>query len=346
MKKNHKSRFTMRVFFTLFIIAELLLTIILATFLVSLLQNWFHNITGIPDTVWLVIVSAILGSAITTLLIRAFFDPISKLGTAMRKVAEGDFSVRLDENKAFPDIRQINRNFNLMTKELQATEILQTDFVSNVSHEFKTPINAIEGYATLLQDTEQPISPEQAEYIKKILLNTGRLSTLVSNMLLLSKVDNQNIQTHVTTYRLDEQIRQSILSLESRWMQRNTEFDVDMERLEYTGNESLLMHVWNNLIENAIKYGPEGGLIRMKLVRRSDVIVFTIEDEGPGISEEAQKHIFDRFYQADNSRKGEGNGLGLALVKQILKLTDGTISVENLPGKGCCFTVRLKAASN
>lgn len=346
MKNHRKSRFTMRVFFTLFIIAELLLTLILASVLVYALRNWFNNITKMPDTVWLVIVSSILGSAITTFLIKFFFDPISKLGAAMRKVAEGDFSVRLDEDRAFPDIRQINKDFNLMTKELGATEILQTDFVSNVSHEFKTPINAIEGYATLLQDTEQPVSPEQAEYIQKILLNTGRLSALVSNILLLSKVDNQNIQTHVTTYRLDEQIRQSILSLESCWMQRNTEFDVDMERLEYTGNESLLMHVWNNLIENAIKYGPEGGLIRMKLVSRNDLIVFTIEDEGPGISEEAQKHIFDRFYQADNSRKGEGNGLGLALVKQILKLTDGTISVENLPEKGCCFTVRLKASSD
>lgn len=333
-------RLSMRSMITLFIIGELLVIDLAATVFLRTLQRFCPAVNQVPDAVWMVLISVILGSGVTALMVRYCMRPIVELGAAMRKVAQGDFSVRLEEEKGFPEIRQIKKDFNLMTKDLGATEILQTEFVSNVSHEFKTPINAIEGYAMLLQGGE-PISQEQETYIQKILLNTTRLSTLVGNILLLSKVDNQNIQTKTTTYRLDEQIRQSILFLESRWVEANTEFDVEMERVEYTGTENLLMHVWNNLIENAIKYGPQNGLIRMKLTEQNGVIVFTIEDEGPGISEEDQKHIFDRFYQADSSRKGEGNGLGLALVRQILRRSNGAISVENLPEKGCRFTVQL-----
>ena len=340
MKERKYSWRSMRWTITLFIIGELLIIDLVSTLCLRILQRFCPAVNQVPAAVWMVLISVILGSGVTALMVRYCLRPIVELGTAMRKVAQGDFSVRLEEEKGFPEIRQIKKDFNLMTKELGTTEILQTEFVSNVSHEFKTPINAIEGYATLLQSGE-PISEEQEIYIQKILLNTNRLSTLVGNMLLLSKVDNQNIQTKITTYRLDEQIRQSILFLESRWVRANTEFDVDMERVEYTGKENLLMHVWNNLIENAIKYGPENGLIRMKLIERDGVITFTIEDEGPGISEEDKKHIFDRFYQADSSRKGEGNGLGLSLVRQILRCSNGTISVEDLPEKGCRFTVQL-----
>ena len=228
-----------------------------------------------------------------------------------------------------------------MTKQLASTEILQTNFISNVSHDFKTPINAIEGYATLLQGSEESASPEQKTYIQKILFNTRRLTHLVGNILLLSKVDNQAIQSRTESFRLDEQIRQAILSLESLWERKETEFDVDLENVEYEGSEVLLMHVWTNLIENAVKYGPQGGMVRLKLIERADGVTFTIDDEGPGIRPEAQKHIFDRFYQEDNSREKEGNGLGLALVRRILKLTGGTIGVENLPEKGCRFTVQL-----
>ena len=241
----------------------------------------------------------------------------------------------------FPEVRQINEDFNLMAKELGSTEILKTEFVSNVSHEFKTPITAIEGYATLLQGTDMTEPEDQKTYIDKILFNTHRLSKLVGNILLLSKVDNQGIQPRKTTYRLDEQIRQSIVALEPRWTVTENEFDVDLENIEYTGNESLLLHVWNNLIENAIKYGPQQGLITLRLKRRGEDVVFTIDDEGPGIPEEKKEHIFDRFYQLDSSRKTEGNGLGLALVDQILHISGGSIHAENLPEKGTRFTVVL-----
>ena len=342
MKKEKKQfHMSMRLFFFLFVMVELIIIDVAAMTLVVVLGNVLPFMGRIPSFIWLIAISAVLGGAITAFLAKFLFDPMMKLRAAMRRVAQGDFSVELDTRHMFPEIRQINRDFNLMAKELSSTEILKTEFVSNVSHEFKTPINAIEGYATLLQGMDLEDAREQETYIDKILFNTRRLSKLVGNILLLSKVDNLGIQTNKTTYRLDEQIRQSILALEPNWTKQENDFDVDLEEITYTGNENLLMHVWNNLIDNAIKYGPRGGLISMRLIRRGDMLLFTIDDEGPGISEEAKQHIFDRFYQQDTSRKAEGNGLGLALVKQIVTISDGSITVENLPEKGCRFTVQL-----
>ena len=340
MKKRFP-KISMRLFFILFVTVELLLINAGAALLISLVGEKIPWIRNVPDFLWLLIVSTVLGSALTTLLVKFLFDPILKLGAAMERVAKGEYKVRLDTRHAFREVRKIYEDFNCMTQELSSTEILKTEFISNVSHEFKTPINAIEGYATLLQDGNEDVTPQQQEYVDKILFNTRRLSKLVGNILLLSKVDNQGIQTRKTIYRLDEQIRQSILALEPKWTMKESEFDVDLDRIDYLGNENLLMHVWNNLIENAIKYGPQGGLITMRLKRINENIEFTIEDQGDGIPLEAQKHIFDRFYQADSSRKAEGNGLGLALVKQILAVSNGDIQMKNRPEGGSCFRVLL-----
>ena len=342
-KKKKTPRFSMRAFFSLFFIIALLAIDVCTSLVIFILIKYIPFISQLPKPLWMILISVVLGSIMTTFLAKCFFDPIETLRAAMCRVAEGDFTVRLEEDHLFPEIRQIHQAFNVMTQRLASTEILQTDFISNVSHEFKTPINAIEGYAMLLQDTDQPTTKEQNTYIDKILFNTRRLTSLVGNILLLSKVDNQQLQLTPSTFRLDEQIRQSIVSLEPRWMKKNTEFDVDMECLSYTGSASLLMHVWNNLIENAIKYGPQDGLVHIRLTRCSDQIQFTIDDEGPGIPPDAKERIVDRFYQADSSRKEDGNGLGLALVHRILGLVSGSIHVENLPEKGCRFTVLLNA---
>ena len=259
----------------------------------------------------------------------------------MGKVADVDFSVRLQTKSSSKEIQEVYSGFNLMAHELTSTEILQSDFVSNVSHEFKTPINAIEGYTTLLQGCDN-LDEEHQQYVEKILFNTKRLSTLVGNILLLSKIENQAIQTHQSTFRLDEQIRQSIVALEPSWTKKDIELDVDLEDIVYTGSENLLHHVWNNLIGNAIKFNPQFGLLKVSLKKMDKNIVFTVTDSGPGLSEEAMKHLFDKFYQGDTARKEEGNGLGLALVKRILTIVDGEISAENLSGGGCTFTVRLK----
>ena len=259
----------------------------------------------------------------------------------MDKVAEGNFSVRLEEKSSSKEIMEIYTGFNLMAHELSSTEILQTDFVSNVSHEFKTPINAIEGYSTLLQDSEN-LDADQREYIDKILFNTQRLSSLVGSILLLSKLENQQIPSHQVEYRLDEQVRQSIVALEPAWEQKDIEFDVELDRVSYLGNEPMMRHVWDNLISNAIKFSPSGGTVKIHLVKKLKKLIVTVEDQGPGLSEEAQKHIFDKFYQADASHKQEGNGLGLALVKRILTIEKGQITAENVPEGGCRFAVTLR----
>ena len=228
-----------------------------------------------------------------------------------------------------------------MANELSSTEILQTDFVSNVSHEFKTPINAIEGYSTLLQDADN-LDDGQREYIDKILFNTQRLSSLVGSILLLSKLENQQIPTNQTEYRLDEQIRQSVVALETAWVQKDIELDVELDRVSYLGNEQMMRHVWDNVISNAVKFSPVGGTVKLRLTKKLKKLIFTIEDQGPGLTEEALGHIFDKFYQADNSHKQEGNGLGLALVKRILTIEKGQITAENLRSGGCRFTVILQ----
>ena len=338
VRKQRDNRFSLRKRMTFMVAAEILVCVVLSYGLSTFLNNIFN--IKIPILIELIVPSLIIGSLVTAFMSKWFFDPIKELSHAMEKVADGDFTVRLETRSSSKEVREIYSGFNLMTSELNAIEILQTDFVSNVSHEFKTPINAIEGYSMLLQDNEN-LSEEQKQYVDKIIFNTKRLSTLVGSILLLSKIENQSIPINRTSYRLDEQIRQSIVALEPAWSQKDIEFDVEMDSIEYTGNENMMRHVWDNLLGNAVKFNPECGIVRIRLSKRSEGVVFTVEDSGPGISDEAKKHIFDKFYQGDSSHKDEGNGLGLALVKKILAASDGEISAENLDGGGCRFTVIL-----
>ena len=341
MKGLLKKR-SLRVRLTLLVMVELLITVALASAFSDLLHWIFGDGYDPPRFLELCLIGLMVGGGLTQFMGRVFFEPINKLGDAMNRVAEGDFSVSLEEKNSSPEIANIYDKFNLMVKELNATEVLQTDFVSNVSHEFKTPINAIEGYATLLQDGEGLSPDEQEQYVDKILFNTQRLSSLVGNILLLSRIDNQAIPHKGAPFRLDEQIRQAIVLLEPEWVKKDIEFDVEMQDITIEGNENLLFHVWNNLIGNAIKFDPPNGLINIKLHKSGGKAVLQIEDSGPGISEEGLKHIFDKFYQEDSSHKQEGNGLGLALAGRIVSLHGGSISATNLPGGGCRFTVELK----
>ncbi|MBQ3147438.1 MAG: HAMP domain-containing histidine kinase [Oscillospiraceae bacterium] len=295
----------------------------------------------VPLEIELVGVCLLVGILVTSQLSKYFFNPIKKLRFAMDQVADGDFSVRLEEKSTSKEIMEIYTGFNLMANELSSIEILQSDFVSNVSHEFKTPINAIEGYSTLLQGSEN-LDEDQKKYVDKILFNTQRLATLVGSILLLSKLENQQIPTNQTAYRLDEQIRQSLVALEPAWAKKDIELDVELDRVTYLGNEPMVRHVWDNLISNAVKFSPQGGTVKLRLSKKTRKLKFTVEDQGPGLSEEAQKHIFDKFYQEDSSHKQEGNGLGLALAKRIVSIEKGKITAENIPEGGCRFTVTLQ----
>ena len=339
--KKHRKTLSLQVKLTIYVTLVLALCVLLSLGIDALLRYVIFQNREIPVVVDLVLISVFVGVLVTGILSRMFFDPIKKLNEAVKQVSSGDFKVNVETRSSAKEVRELYKGFNLMTHELRSTEILQTDFVSNVSHEFKTPINAIEGYAMLLQDCEN-LNDEQRQYVEKIILNTERLSSLAGNILLLSKIENQSIQTNKGSYSLDEQIRHAILELESLWEQKEIEFDIDMQPIVYYGNEHLMRHVWTNLLSNAIKFDPQGGMIRILLKSEEDFILFIIEDDGPGVGEEAQKHIFDKFYQADTSHKGEGNGLGLSLVKQILEIEEGSISVENRETCGCRFTVKLK----
>ena len=285
-------------------------------------------------------ISMLVALGFSLLVSKWIFKPIKDLRGAMEKVADGDFEVRLTDNSNSKEIGEVYLGFNLMAHELGTTEMLQRDFTSNVSHEFKTPIAAIEGYSTLLQGGDN-LTEDQRQYVDKILYNTDRLGNLVGNILLLSKLENQTIETNQKLYLLDEQIRESLLGLEPMWMERNIDFEVELEGIKYYGNEGLMRHVWDNLISNAIKFSPEGGQVKLGLTKSEGIITFTVEDRGPGIPDEAKKRIFDKFYQHDNSREQQGHGLGLPLAKRIITLCGGKIEVTDRDGGGAIFTVTL-----
>ena len=328
-----RSKFNYGFIFSSAALVGSLLSTALAMFIVWLLNRRFGVWLGMPYTIRVLLISILSGAAIAVGLSKIFVSPMMKLGDAMRKVAGGDFTVRLDCTSRIRDVREVYGSFNTMVKELGNTETLQTDFVSNVSHEFKTPINAIEGYASLLQDSQLTDEQKNA-YIDKIIFNTRRLSDLVGNILLLSKVNNQTISLKASTFRLDEQVRQSILALESKWEKKEIEFDIDLDEIEYTGYENLLSHVWLNLIDNAVKFSPQNGQIRIRLKQLAGSVTFSIWDNGLPIPEADIGRIFNKFYQGDNSHASEGNGLGLALVRKIVAAEQGTINVTSSEDAG------------
>lgn len=338
--RKQKIKFSLNTRLTALVGAVVLVSILCAFGLSKLFEWLFPFSASIPLLIQLNIFSLMIAIISTHFLSKMFFDPIKELRTAMQEVADGKFDTRLETQSSSAEIQELFAGFNMMAQELGSTEILQTDFVSNVSHEFKTPINAIEGYTMLLQSTEN-IDDVENEYIEKILFNTQRLSSLVSNMLLISKIENQSIQTNRERYGLDEQIREAILALEYAWEPKDIEFDIELDSVTYCGNKNMMHHVWSNLLGNAVKFSPQGGVIKMCLRESEGNVTFFIEDQGPGLTAEAQKHLFDKFYQADTSHKEEGNGLGLALVKNILTLCGGEISAENVASGGCRFTVTL-----
>jgi signal transduction histidine kinase len=272
---------------------------------------------------------------------RRMLRPISRLTEATRKVAEGDFTVRLTVKRQ-DELGQLMDNFNHMAQELQSIEYLQKDFISNVSHEFKTPIASIQGFATLLKSPETT-EEERQEYTSIIIKESKRLSRLSQNLLRLSKLEYQQRLTSDETFSLDEQLRQTVLLLEPEWAPKELSWDVNLENTVIHGDAELLQQVWINLLGNAIKFSPQGGEIALSLYV-SDVVKVRIRDQGIGMDEATQARIFERFYQGDTSHAHEGNGLGLPLAKRIIDLHGGALRVKSSPGKGSTFTVELKRA--
>lgn len=266
--------------------------------------------------------------------------PVNTLSEALKEIAHGNFDVRMRVDKGLPEVQEMQRNFNLMAQELSGIETLRNDFVVNVSHEFKTPIAAIEGYATLLQNGSLT-DADREEYTRLIIQSAQKLSMLTSNILRLSKLENQEIIPSKTRYSLDEQLRQALLLLEGQWSKKAQELDIELMPVMFYGNEELLLQVWLNLLGNAIKFTPRCGTVSVQLVERAGQVTVTVCDTGIGIAPEVQLHIFEKFYQGDRTRASDGNGLGLALVKRIVTLCGGSISVKSAIGEGACFAVTL-----
>ena len=271
--------------------------------------------------------------------------PLKKLIEATNEVSKGDFSIRLRECNVPPTVYEMNTSFNKMVKELSSIETLRNDFIVNVSHEFKTPIAAIEGYATLLQDSDLSEN-ERIEYTKIILDSSRQLSSLSGNILKLSKLETQEIIPDKKYFSLDEQLRQALLLLETQWSKKNIDIDMDLKTTNYYGSEDLLMQVWLNIFGNAIKFTPENGLIVTSLKATPNGICISISDNGIGMSDDVKDRIFDKFYQGDKSRNFQGNGLGLTLVKRILDLCKCEINVISKINEGTTFNIYLPIEKN
>jgi signal transduction histidine kinase len=290
--------------------------------------------------VWIIIMSIAIGAMNALFVGTVFIKPMQDVSDKFDKLSKGDFSIRVPDDKNIKEIREMATCFNSMVEDLSQVESLRNDFAINVSHEFKTPIATIEGYATLLQDDSLSVEDRQ-RYTEKILESSSRLSALVSNILALSRLENQQTVYNKTKYRLDEQLRRVVLLLEDKWEQKDINIDINLYNCDYVGNESLLDQVWINILDNAIKHTEQGGKIKIRLATSLSSVAVTISDNGCGMNEEVLKHLFEKFYQGDASRKTDGNGLGLVIVKRIVDLCDGEISVTSKVGKGTVVTVVL-----
>lgn len=263
------------------------------------------------------------------------------ISDATKEVAKGNFDVRLNEVHMVEEIEVMSKNFNIMTQELSKIDTLSHEFINNISHEFKTPVSAIEGYATLIQNSQLD-EETRKEYRNRILYNTKRLTTLTTNILELSRLEHQNLASQRHVFQLDEQIREVILSFESRWLEKDLDILIDLDDVTYYGAEYMLVHVWENLISNAIKFVEPKGLIDIRLRKDGDTIIFNIKDNGIGIEKENQERIFQRFFQEESSHSTPGNGLGLSLVSKIVHLEGGEITLKSKKDLGTEINIKLK----
>lgn len=302
-----------------------------------------------PETVMIVIYAAaiLIGISMVVMIRRVILRPVQGMVRAMQRLAGGDFSVRMScAGWMRPlELREFTAAFNRAAEELGGTEILRKDFINNFSHEFKTPITSIGGFAELLLEDEEMPPEERREYLSIIASESRRLAALANSVLALSRVEAQTILTDAAPFPLAEQLRQSAMLVEQKWKQKK---EVAMEVMIpegeeclYTGSEALLKEVWVNLLDNAFKFSPLGGAVTLTMQRTPRQINVAVTDQGPGMDQATQSRIFDQFYQGDTSHKTEGNGLGLAMARKILTLHGGTVTVESAPGRGSCFTVAL-----
>ena len=307
-----------------------------------------HFNVEIDDSWWTIIVAAIasivIGIVLSIIVNMSFFVPMKDLLNVTKRVAHGDFSMHLKEKRKKNgeiknnEMAMLTHHFNVMVDELDKNKTLRSDFVTNISHEFKTPLANIKGHAELIKNSDDKALI--SEYCDDIIQATQNLTLLTSNILRLSKLENHSI-LQPNDFRLDEQIRQAIIMFEDKWSNKDINLNIDLDEVTIFYDEGLFAQVWQNLISNAIKFTPDGGEINIILKKYDSEALFIIRDNGIGMSEDVKEHIFDKFYQGDESHAQEGNGLGLALVKKILDNSHCNIDVESKEGEGAVFSVHI-----
>ena len=286
---------------------------------------------------FIALLSTIIGCTLTLIFGEIPLKPINKLIDATEELSNGNFDVRI--NFDYPKVlNNLSISFNNMASELGSAKILRNDFVNNFFHEFKTPIVSLRGFAKLLKNDNLP-KEVRDEYLDIIISESDRLATLATNILNLSNIENTNIISDQHEFDLAEQIRHSILMLESKWSDKDINMNIDLDETSYYGNEELLKQVWVNLIDNAIKFTPNNGDVKIELMSFEDSVIFKVKDTGIGMTQDVKAHIFDKFYQGDTSHTTEGNGLGLTMVKKIVELHNGNIDVKSHPNKGTIIKV-------
>ncbi len=348
-KKVRKGGLTLTLFYAFISFIGLVVDIFICVVIISILVNaGAISISNeyVPDIQGLIFLMAgmslVLGWIFTFITNIIVINPINKVITAMHGLASGNFQTRLKFTKIarkIPDIANVEDSFNTLAEELSNTEILRADFINSFSHEFKTPIVSILGFAKLLRHAE--LSEEEREqYLVAIEEESTRLSSMSANVLSLTKVENQTILNDKTEFNLSEQIRNSFLLLEPKWQSREIDFELDFEEYFITAGEELLKEVWINLIDNAIKFTPDGGNIRVEICEEDRNITVKVSNIGEQIPAEKLKKIFGKFYQCDESHSEKGNGIGLAIVKRVAELHGGSVKAESCDGINI-FSVKL-----
>lgn len=286
--------------------------------------------------------SVIIGTMMALVFSNKPLKPLRIIMDAADRIAGGDYSVRIDLGKS-EEFRMLSEKFNHMAQELGSVEMLRSDFVNNFSHELKTPITSIRGFAKMLK-WDDLTEEDRNEYLDIIISESERLCELSTNVLTLSKFEQQTILTDVKSYNLTEQLRQTVALLYSRWNEKNLEMIFDADEYTYSGNREMLGQVWINLLDNAIKFSPEGGTITLSISREQNGLSIRCADQGAGMAQETAAHIFDKFYQGDAAHKTKGNGLGLSIAQRIVTLHGGSIRVESEVGQGSTFIVHLPSS--
>lgn len=312
-------------------------------FMTWLVAGVFHvtdNYTAVGyETLGTLVIFIFIIVPMNTILYRRRLQEITTLSEGISNVADGKYDTRINSKKG-DQMAPVYEDFNKMCAELSSVQILRNDFINSYSHEFKTPIASINGFASLLLEKELP-DKQRREYLQIIVEESARLSNLANNTILLSKLTSQQIVTDTQRYDISEQIRQCVIILAKSWLDKKIEFSGEFPPTMFVGNKELMQHLWLNLIGNAIKFTPTGGEIMVKVALYDGNIHVQISDTGEGMSEETLSHLFDPYYQGDISHSEQGLGLGLSIAKRIVELCGGSITVQSELGTGSIFTVTL-----